>query len=62
MATTQPIRVIDTLNALERARALQGMHDALFLGNLTLATMSRIRAALSRVGQALSLAYGRSKS
>ncbi|HTS23999.1 MAG TPA: hypothetical protein VMN79_19585 [Casimicrobiaceae bacterium] len=58
MERKQADRVVDTMNTLERARALQGMHEALLLGNLTLAATSRVRKALRSAGEAMTLVYG----
>jgi hypothetical protein len=50
------------MNALERARAQEGMEQALLLADLTLAGVARIRNALDSVGDAMYLAYGRHRS
>jgi len=62
MERKEPSRVFDTMNATERARALEGMQQALLLADITLAATSRIRNALKSAGQAMSLAYGRTGS
>lgn len=51
--------VNDTMNALERARALRDAHQAMLLGNLADAIASRVRGALSDAGRAMTLVYGR---
>jgi hypothetical protein len=62
MERKQRLRVLDTMNAIERARAQEGMHQAMHLADLTLALVSRIRNALDSAGQAMTLAYGRTRS
>ena len=52
-------RVIDTMNVIERASALRGMHQAMALGNLVDAIVSDVRGALSDAGHAMDLLYGR---
>ena len=62
MERKRPLRVLDTMNAIERARAQEGMHQAMLLADLALALVSRIRNALDSGGQAMTLAYGRTRS
>jgi hypothetical protein len=50
------------MNAFERARAQEGMEQALLLADLTLAGVARLRNALDSVGHAMYVAYGRSRS
>ena len=59
MERKQPSRVADTLNAVERARAMEGTQQALLLADVTLAGIARIRNALNSAGQAMTLIYGR---
>ena len=49
------------MNAIERARAEEGMHQAMALANLTLAGAARVRHALNSVGQAMYVVYGRGR-
>ena len=60
METKQVTKVIDTMNVMDRARALQGMHQAVLFGNLVDAFVARVRGALNSSAQAMTLAYGRS--
>ena len=60
METKEVTKVIDTMNAMDRARALQGMHQAVLLGNLVDAFVARVRGALDSAAQAMTLVYGRS--
>ena len=60
METKQVTQVIDTMNVMDRARALQGMHQAVLLGNLVDAFVARVRGALNGSAQAMTLVYGRS--
>lgn len=39
----------ESMTAIEQARAVEGMHQALLLGTLTLAAMMRVRNAFSQV-------------
>ncbi len=50
------------MNAFERARAQEGMEQALLLADLTLAGIARVRNALDSVGHAMYAAYGRGRS
>jgi hypothetical protein len=47
------------MNALERARAEEGMAQAMLLAELTLAGVARVRHALDSAGHAMYLAFGR---
>jgi hypothetical protein len=51
--------VLSTMYAVERARALQGMHQALRVEKLFSAATSRVRNALGSAGRAMTLVYGR---
>ncbi|HKE38673.1 MAG TPA: hypothetical protein VKG21_02450 [Casimicrobiaceae bacterium] len=51
--------VFGTMNAVERARASQGMHQALRLERLFSATVARVRNALGSAERAMTLVYGR---
>ena len=51
--------VLATMNVMERARALQGMHQALLFERLASAIVARVRSALRSAGHAMSLVYGR---
>src|ERR1700682_2804046 len=51
MERKQPLRVLDTMNAIERARAQEGMHQAMLLADLALALVSRLRNAVARARQ-----------
>ena len=48
------------MNTLERARAEEGMHQAMLLGNLTLKGVARVRNALNGVRHAIFMAFDRS--
>ena len=52
MEPQQIMRVIDTMNAAERVRALRGMHQAMVLGRLVEYAFSSIRAALRHLARA----------
>jgi hypothetical protein len=54
-------QVIDSMNVMERARALRGMHQAMLLGNMVDAIASRVRGAVSDAGRAMTLVYGRTR-
>ena len=58
MQTTQIESVIGTMNAMERARALQGMHAALLIERLFRAIGSGVRRAARSAGRAMTLVYG----
>jgi hypothetical protein len=48
------------MNTLERARAQEGMQQAMLLGELTLEGVARVRHALNSVGHAMFfVAFGR---
>ena len=49
------------MNAIERARAEEGMKQALLLADLTLAGVRHVRNALNSAGHAMSLVYGRGR-
>ena len=49
------------MNAIERARAEEGMKQALLLADLTLAGVRHVRNALNSAGRAISLVYGRGR-
>ena len=49
------------MNAIERARAEEGMKQALLLAGLTLAGVRHVRNALNSAGHAMSVVYGRSR-
>ncbi|HVN34983.1 MAG TPA: hypothetical protein VMU96_06990 [Casimicrobiaceae bacterium] len=59
MQTKQIESVIATMNDMERARALQGMHAALLIERLFSAVASGVRRGLRSAGRAMTLAYGR---
>jgi hypothetical protein len=59
MERKQIDQVYDTMNLMDRARALRGMHQAMLLGNLADALASGVRDALSGAGRAMALVYGR---
>jgi hypothetical protein len=59
MESKQFESVFDTMNEMERARALQAMHTALLLEKLASAIVARVRRALRSAGHAMTLAYGR---
>ena len=59
MDTKQIESVVGTMNPMERARALQGMHTALLIERLFDAMASRVRKAVRSAGQAMALVYGR---
>jgi len=54
----KPVKVIDTMDALARANALRGAHQALVLGNLFDAIVSGVRYAFSDARRAMDLVYG----
>jgi len=54
------VQVIDSMNVLERARALRDLHQAIILGNFVDAVSRRVRVALRNAGRALTLVLGRS--
>lgn len=62
MERKQSSRVVDTMNAMERARAVEGMNQALLLAEVTLAGVTRVRNALNSAGKAMTLVYGRAGS
>jgi len=53
------IEAIDTMNVMDRARALRAAHQAMLLANMYDATATRIRRALADAGRAMTLIYGR---
>jgi hypothetical protein len=59
MKRAQKESVIDSMNAIERARALRGMHQAMLLRRLADALTSQVRSALASAGHAMSQVYGR---
>ena len=59
MQTKQRESVINTMNEMERARALDGMHTALLIERLFSALASRARKAWRRAARAMTLVYGR---
>ena len=59
MDTKQIESVIASMNSMERARALQGMHTALLIERLFSAIEFRVRKALRSAGHAMRLVYGR---
>jgi hypothetical protein len=60
MEHEQTNQVIDTMNVLERARALRDAHQAMLLASLFDAIASRVRGALTAAGHAMTLVYGKS--
>ena len=60
MQRKQALRVIDTMNAMERARASREARQAMRLANLAEALASGVRNALADAGRAMTLVYGRS--
>jgi hypothetical protein len=61
MQRQQPESVLNTMNAVERARAQEGMMQSMFLAELALAGVDSIRFALDCAGQAMFLAFGRDR-
>jgi hypothetical protein len=59
---SKQLRVIDTMNVFERARALEGMRQALLLESFVQAISSRVRSALNSAWDAMTLVYGRTGS
>jgi hypothetical protein len=59
MQTREIKSVIAAMNAVERERALRGMHTALLIERLFRAIGSGIRRALRSAGHAMTLVYGR---
>ena len=59
MKSTQINQVIDSMNVMDRARAVRGMHQAMVLGNMVDAITSSVRGALGSAGRAMTLVYGR---
>jgi hypothetical protein len=55
---SRQLAVIDTMNVVERARALEGMHQALLLESFAHAISSRVRRALNSAWHAMTLVYG----
>jgi hypothetical protein len=55
-------KVIDTMNVMDRARALQGMHQAMLLGNVVHSIASGVRHVLTDAGRAMTAVYGRAAS
>ena len=54
-----PLKAIDTMDALARAKALRGAHQAMALGNLVDAIVPGVRYALSDARRAMDVVYGR---
>ena len=50
------------MNPIERARAEQGMKQAILLADLTLAGVQHVRNALNSVGHAMHLVYGKGRA
>ena len=61
MQRKQPESVLNTMNAVERVRAQEGMNQAMFLAELALAGADSVRFALDSAGQAMFLAFGRDR-
>jgi hypothetical protein len=61
MQRQQPESVLNTMNAVERARAQEGMNQAMFLADVTLAGLDSIRFAIDSAGRAMFLAFGRDR-
>jgi hypothetical protein len=59
MDTTQIESVISTMNAMERARALRAMHQALLIERLFIAIGTRVGRAARSARHAMTLVYGR---
>jgi len=59
MESRQAGRVVDTMNTLERQRAVEGMNQAMLLAELVSAGVTRIRSALRSAEHAMTLVYGR---
>ena len=59
MQTRQIESVIASMNEMERARALRGMHTALLIERLFTAIASRARKGLRSAKHAMTLVYGR---
>ena len=59
MQRKQALRVIDTMNAMERTRASREAQQAMRLANLADALASGVRSALADAGRAMTLVYGR---
>ena len=50
------------MNPIERARAEEGMKQAMLLADLTLAGVKHVRNALDSAGHAMYLAFGKSRA
>ena len=50
------------MSTIERARAEEGMKQALLLADLTLAGVKHFRNALNSAGHAMSVVYGRRRA
>jgi hypothetical protein len=50
------------MNKIERARAEEGMKNALVLADLTLSGVARVRSALNSAGHAMYLAFGQRRA
>ncbi len=61
MERKQIDQVIDTMSVMEKARALRGMHQAVALGNLVDAIVSRVRGVPGEARRAMTLVYGRTR-
>ena len=59
MDTKQIESVISTMNAMERARALRAMHQALLIERLFIAIATRVGRAVRSARHAMTLVYGR---
>jgi hypothetical protein len=59
MKSKQLNQIVDTMNVMDRARALRGMHQAILLANVADAIATRARRALESAGRALTVVYDR---
>ena len=59
METRQIESVISMMNAMERARALRAMHQALSIERLFAVIGTRVRRAVHSARHAMTLVYGR---
>ena len=50
------------MNPIERARAEEGMKQAMLLADLTLAGVAHVRNALNSAGHAMYLAFGKGRA
>lgn len=60
MQRKQALRVIGTMNVMERTRASRDAQQAMRLANLADALASGVRNALADASRAMTLVYGRS--